>query len=140
MSYPTDSNPKLEKGNVATDWTEAPEDAMQDSTNPEDYIWTKIKGKKGDTGDDGKDAISAVLTNESITFAADKDGEVHSYVGNTGTFLLMEGTVNKSEETDFEIASQKDVSATISKDDGSYTISSMNKGTSVTTGDRKSVV
>ena len=45
---------------VYTDQTQA------DSTRPADYSWSLIKGDKGD---DGKDAYTVILTNESHTFA-----------------------------------------------------------------------
>ena len=94
-----------------------------------------VHGAKGNTGATGKDAISAVLTNESITFAANSSGAVQNYVGNTGNFLLMEGAINRSSlaSVTYSKVSETNVSATITSN-GAYTISSMTGGTNVTAG------
>lgn len=43
-----------------------------ESTNPEDYSWSKIKGENGDDGSDGEDAYTIILTNENVSFSTDK--------------------------------------------------------------------
>lgn len=43
-----------------------------ESTDPEDYSWSKIKGENGDDGTDGEDAYTIILTNENVSFSTDK--------------------------------------------------------------------
>ena len=52
----------------------------------------KVKqGATGIPGEDGVDSITGLLTNESLTLAADKDGIVESFSEASGTFKVFDG-------------------------------------------------
>ena len=54
----------------------------------------KIDG--GNEGQDGADAVTAFLTNEAHTFAADSTGAIASFVGATTDMEVFEGITNKT--------------------------------------------
>jgi len=82
-------------GTVSGDKTKLPltievtKDGLEDSLK----IF-KIDG--GNEGQDGADAVTAFLTNEAHTFAADSTGAIASFVGATTDMEVFEGITNKT--------------------------------------------
>lgn len=89
ISYPTDSRPKLEKGNKPTDWTPAPEDVDQsiatvqenvdtlaDSLGDLAYLDLVEKAKLGTTVIDGGYLVTDLIEAKAITGAKLADGTV----------------------------------------------------------------
>ena len=66
------------------------DDKLTDSSNPSDYVWNKVKGDKGDTG---QDAIVAILTNDSYSAYSTPTGSVTSQAlsGATTTVKIYKG-------------------------------------------------
>lgn len=60
-----------------------------ESTNKDDYKWSKFKG---DTGQPGKDAYTVVLTNECHSFVAESNGNITSELTTTSQVLAYKGT------------------------------------------------
>ena len=54
-------------------------------------------GSDGSPGSDGQDAVTAFLTNEAHTFAAQSDGTVVSFNGATSEMVVFEGVVDVTE-------------------------------------------
>ena len=94
-----------------TDYTAA------DSTDPSKYTWTLIKGQ------DGNDAITAVLSNESVNVPANSSGNVTSYVGASTTMKIMKGTVDDSANWTVSVSATSNLSGTLSGK--TYTVSSL---------------
>lgn len=74
----------------------------------------------------GKSPINAILTNDNMTFPADSNGIVLSYVGNTGNFIIYDGVDEViPTDVDFSVASSNNVIGNIDVN-GKYTITSIN--------------
>jgi hypothetical protein len=75
---------------------------------------------------EGSDAITGLLTNEAVTLTADSAGTVASFAGAGGTFMVFDGTADKtgSAGVTYAVASQTACTVSISTT-GVYTVSSM---------------
>lgn len=72
-------------------------DSEVESENPTDYSWSKIKGDKGDTG---QDAYSIILENDHVSFVVSNDNVVLSNQSFSCQILVFQGTTPR---TDFTI-------------------------------------
>lgn len=115
-------------GEDAGDWIGMYIDTMaDDSANPADYTWNRQAGR---------DSITGFLTNESVSFSADHEGDVTSYLSNSGYFEVYDGVTVKT-GTDITYSVVKDTAKNIVVTidvNGHYTISSMTGGRDVTSG------
>lgn len=96
-------------------------DTIEESNNPEDYTWTKMKG------DNGLDAYTVILSNENISFPIRYDtltiSDRKEYICD---IMVMQGT---KERSDFIIGEITPINGlNIKKNDKSVTIS-VEKGT-----------
>lgn len=72
-------------------------DSEIESEDPVDYSWSKIKGDKGDTG---QDAYSIILENDHVSFVVSNDNVVLSNQSFSCQILVFQGTTPR---TDFTI-------------------------------------
>lgn len=72
-------------------------DSETESEDPADYSWSKIKGDKGDTG---QDAYSIILENDHVSFVVSNDNVVLSNQSFSCQILVFQGTTPR---TDFTI-------------------------------------
>lgn len=93
-----------------------------------------IDGANGVNGTDGANGISGMLTNESITLAANSTGGVSSLAGATGTFLFYDGPSNitGSANITYTVASNTGLTVTIAAN-GYYAVSSLVANTAYAT-------
>lgn len=106
----TDSTGKTYIGTY-TDYTAA------DSTDPTKYTWSLIKGQ------DGNDAITAVLSNESATVPANTSGAVTSFATAVTTMSILKGTVDDSANWTVSVAATSNLLGTLNGK--TYTVSSL---------------
>lgn len=148
----TDSNNKTYIGQY-TDFTQA------DSTDPSEYMWTKIQGptgptgakgdtgaagpqgpqgpqgpkgtdgKNGSNGSDGQNALLGDLSLSPIILPANASGAVTSYTGANGTFRVVDGTTTVSSGVTYSLISASGATASINASTGAYTVTSMPNGT-----------
>jgi hypothetical protein len=85
------------------------------STNPADYSWVSIGGNS---------SIQAFLTNESHIVAASAAGDVASFDGAGGTFMVYEGTADVTNSATFSVVSEIGLDVSINSA-GVYIINSM---------------
>ena len=93
-------------------------ESQEESDNPQDYSWTKIKG---DNGEDGNDAYTIILGNENISFSVGYDSNAASSDQNySSTVQVMQGA---TERTDFTIGTVSSANGiTVTKNDQDETI------------------
>ena len=113
----------------------------KDSLSDSAKIFKIVGGDTGSDGSAGSDAVTAFLTNESHTFAADFSGSIASFTGGTTDMEVFEGVTNKTSEYTFTRASTTSVSSSISgktvtitsmnHDSGSVVVTATKGGTSV---------
>ena len=95
----------------------------KDSLSDSAKIFKIVGGDTGSDGSAGTDAVTAFLTNESHTFAADFSGSIASFVGGSTDMEVFEGVTNKTSEYTFTRTSTTSVSSSISSN--TVTITSM---------------
>lgn len=101
-------------------------DSQEESNDPSDYSWTKIKGENGE------DAYTIILGNENISFSVGYDSNtVLSDQSYFSTVQIMQGV---TERTDFTIGSVSSANGiTITKNDQNKTlVLSVHKGDTIT--------
>lgn len=93
-------------------------ESQEESDNPQDYSWTKIKG---DNGEDGNDAYTIILGNENISFSVGYDSNAASSDQNySSTVQVMQGA---TERTDFTIGTVSSANGiTVTKNDQNKTL------------------
>ena len=96
----------------------------KDSLSDSSKIFKIVGGDTGSDGSAGSDAVTAFLTNESHTFAADFSGSIASFTGGSTDMEVFEGVTNKTSQYTFGRASTTSVSSSISSN--TVTITSMN--------------
>ena len=79
---------------------------------------------------DGQSTVTGLLTNESHTAIADKDGVVSSFSGAGGTFKVFFGNtdITTNAKTAFSVTSETGVDVSINSTTGAYTVNSMSAG------------
>ena len=101
-------------------------DSQEESNDPSDYSWTKIKGENG------SDAYTIILGNENITFSVDYDSNtVLSDQSYYSTVQIMQGV---TERTDFTIGAVSSANGiTVTKNDQDKTlVLSVHEGDTIT--------
>ena len=101
-------------------------DSQEESNDPSDYSWTKIKGENGE------DAYTIILGNENISFSVGYDSNtVLSDQSYFSTVQIMQGV---TERTDFTIGSVSSANGiTITKNDQNKTlVLSVHEGDTIT--------
>lgn len=76
-------------------------------------------------GLNGQNAVTGYLTNENITFAADKDGVVPSFALGTGTFKVFNGLTDVTAITTFSKAQSDTNCTTTINSTGNYAVTAM---------------
>lgn len=96
-------------------------ESLNESNNPLDYTWVKIKGEQGNIGDQGKQGYTIILSNENISFATNLNRKPLSTQTHSCEILVMQG-----EEiiNDFTIGSITHIAEiSVSVDDKNITMS-----------------
>lgn len=93
-------------------------ESQEESNNPNDYLWTKIKG---DNGEDGNDAYTIILGNENISFSVGYDSNAASSDQNySSTVQVMQGATERTDFTIGTVSSSNGI--TVIKNDQDETI------------------
>lgn len=96
-------------------------DSPEESEDPNDYLWTKIKG---DAGENGSDAYTIILGNENISFSVGCDSNAalsdQSY---SSTVQIMQGVEERTDFTIGEISSANGISVTKNNQDKTIVLS-----------------
>jgi len=81
-------------------------------------------GANGANGTNGTSPIVGLLTNESVTVAADSSGVVTNFSSAGGTFNVYQGTTDVTTSATFSVASSSNVTISINSS-GVYSVSAM---------------
>lgn len=93
-------------------------ESQEESNDPSDYSWTRIKGEDGEAG---TDAYTIILGNENISFSVVYDSNVASSDQSySSTVQIMQGVVERNDFTIGEISSANGI--TVTKNDEDKTI------------------
>lgn len=93
-------------------------ESQEESNDPSDYSWTRIKG---DDGEAGTDAYTIILGNENISFSVGYESNVvSSDQSYSSTVQIMQGVVERTDFTIGEISSANGI--TVTKNDQDETI------------------
>lgn len=93
-------------------------ESQEESNDPSDYSWTRIKG---DDGEAGTDAYTIILGNENISFSVGYESNVvSSDQSYSSTVQIMQGVVERTDFTIGEISSANGI--TVTKNDEDKTI------------------
>lgn len=93
-------------------------ESQEESNDPSDYSWTKIKG---DDGEAGTDAYTIILGNENISFSVGYDTNlVSSDQSYSSTVQIMQGVTERTDFTIGEVTSANGI--TVTKNDADKTI------------------
>lgn len=94
-------------------------ESQEESNDPSDYAWTKIKGETGDTG---ADAYTVILGNENITFSVGYDANTAiSNQSYSSTIQVMQGANQRNDFTVGEVKSAYGI--TVAKEDETIVLS-----------------
>jgi uncharacterized protein (DUF2141 family) len=74
---------------------------------------------------DGTNATNGLLTNESVTVAADSSGNVISFANAGGTFKMFYGAADVTTSSAFSVVSSSGVTISINASTGVYSVSAM---------------
>jgi len=96
-------------------------------------------GTPGSDGSDGADAVTAFLTNENHTFAAQNNGTIISFTGGSTDMEVFEGITNKSSNYSFSRTNSSGVTSTISSNTVTVTAMSHDSGSITITATSASV-
>ena len=104
-------------------------DSPEESNNPSDYSWTKIKG---DDGESGVDAYTIILGNENISFAVEYESNIAlSSQSYSSAIQVIQGIEERTDFTIGSISSSNGIN--VSKNDADKTIIlSVQKGDLIT--------
>ena len=122
--------------------------AVQATDSVKKYLWNYeeilyTNGSKiptipviiGTHGEKGDNSVIGLLTNESITLPANKDGLVSSFTGATGVFDVYDGITKKTGTgTAYSIVTQSNITVSINATTGAYTVTAMPTGTAILSG------
>lgn len=93
-------------------------ESQEESNDPSDYAWTKIKG---DNGENGTDAYTIILGNENVTFSVKYDSNtVTSDQNYYSSIQIMQGVTERTDFTIEEVSSANGI--TVTKNDEDKTI------------------
>lgn len=93
------------------------------------------KAKQGSVGEKGDNSVVGLLTNESITLPANKDGLVSSFVGATGIFDVYDGITKKTGlGVTYSVVTQSNITVSINATTGAYSVTAMPTGTTILNG------
>lgn len=85
-------------------------------------------------GKDGADSITGLLTNESVTLAADKNGAVESFSEASGTFKIFDGLSDVTgKNVAYTLKSSLGGTFNINASTGAYNMTAMNKDSATAT-------
>lgn len=85
-------------------------------------------------GKDGTDSITGLLTNESVTLAADKNGAVESFSEASGTFKVFDGLSDVTgRNVAYTLKSSLGGTFNINASTGAYNMTAMSKGSATAT-------
>lgn len=101
-------------------------DSEIESEDPADYSWSKIKGDKGDTG---QDAYSIILENDHVSFVVSNNNVVLSNQSFSCQILVFQGTTPRTDFTIGDIDTESYIHVT--KQERTIIISAMNGETFV---------
>ena len=93
-------------------------ESQEESNDPSDYSWTRIKGEDGE---DGSDAYTVILGNENISFSVNYNSNtVSSDQSYSSTIQIMQGIIERTDFTIGEVSSANGI--TVTKNDQDETI------------------
>ena len=96
-------------------------ESQEESDNPSDYSWTRIKG---DDGEAGTDAYTVILGNENISFSVNYDSNTalsdQSY---SSTIQIMQGVTERTDFTIGDISSANGIVVTKNDEDKTIVLS-----------------
>ena len=95
----------------------------KDSLSDSSKIFKIVGGDTGSDGSAGTDAVTAFLTNESHTFAADFSGSIASFTGGSTDMEVFEGVSN--ETSNYTISSSRGPGVTASDSGNTVTVTGM---------------
>ena len=96
-------------------------ESPEESENPDDYLWTKIKG---DAGENGSDAYTIILGNENISFSVGYDSNAAlSNQSYSSTVQILQGVEERADFTIGEISSANGISVTKNDQDKTIVLS-----------------
>lgn len=78
---------------------------------------------------DGENAVTGLLTNESVTLAASADGVVPSFAAAGGTFKVFDGTTDVTLVSGFSVVAETGADVSIVNNTGVYSVASMSADT-----------
>lgn len=122
--------------------------SMQVTTPTNKYLWSYEEvsytdGTKvptipviiGTHGENGQNSVTGILTNESITLPANKDGLISSFTGANGVFEIYDGITKKTGTgTAYSIVTQSNITVSINATTGAYSVTAMPTGTAILSG------
>ena len=104
-------------------------DSPEESEDPNDYSWTKIKG---DAGENGSDAYTIILGNENISFSVGYDSNAaFSNQSYSSTVQILQGVEERMDFTIGEISSANGIAVTKNDQDKTIVLS-VKKGDIIT--------
>lgn len=92
------------------------------SENPNEYIWTKIKGEDGS---DGQNSYSGILTDEFIAINTDANGNNGDFSKASTSIILFEGTRENTSEWDISVEVTTGIQGSLSSSKDTYKVSAM---------------
>lgn len=92
------------------------------SENPNEYIWTRIKGEDGS---DGQNSYSGLLTDEFIAVNTDADGNNGNFSNASTSIILFEGTRENTSEWDISVEVTAGIQGSLSSSKDTYKVSGM---------------
>lgn len=95
-----------------------------ESSNQTSLYWTLTAAK----GDSGEQALSGLLTNETVTLSATADGTVSDFSAATGTFVVYYGTEDVTASSTFEVLEATGCTGAIGIN-GDYAVTAMSQDT-----------
>ena len=124
--------------------------AVQNTDPVKKYLWNYeeilyTSGSKiptapviiGTHGEKGDNSVTGLLTNESITLPANKDGlvSVSSFTGANGVFDVYDGITKKTDSgVKYSLVSQFNITVSIDATTGAYSVTAMPTGTTILNG------
>lgn len=92
------------------------------SEDPNEYIWTKIKGEDGS---DGENSYSGILTDEFIAINTDANGNNGNFSNASTSIILFEGTRENTSEWDISVEVTTGIQGSLSSSKDTYKVSAM---------------
>ena len=118
-----DGNPMTEKPTEDTKYMGVYTSTQnKPSENPNEYIWTKIKGEDGS---DGQNSYSGILTDELIAVNTDSDGNNGNFSKASTSIILFEGSRENTSEWTISVEVTTGIQGSLTSSKDTYKVSAM---------------